>query len=88
MRTRKQILDSLERTYVDAFTRAKEAGDEAEQARLDFEFQRDQIHLEVQLDIRDLLSAPAAREGESADTDPVGGLLDTAQKIKNLTRFR
>ena len=85
MRHRKQILDSLERAYRDAFQQATEQEDAEAQASLDFEFQRDQIHLEVLLDIRDLLSiAPA----EADTTEKVGGILDTAQKLRNLTRLR
>lgn len=84
VRERDQILDSLERVYRDAF-RAAEARDDAEaMSSLDFRFQRDQVKLEVLLDIRELLRPKAAgREDETG-----GGLLDTAQKIKNLTRLR
>ena len=85
MRHRSQILDSLESVYRDAFQQAEKREDDAEQVRLDFEFRRDQVHLEVLLDIRDILAAPAA-EGDTAEK--VGGLLDTAQKLKNLTRLR
>ena len=42
---------------------------------------RDQIHLEVLLDIRDLLSAPPAEEKGSS-------LLEKAQAIKQLTKLR
>ncbi len=88
MRDRNQILDSLERVYRDAFQAAEQQDDATAMADLDFRFQRDQVKLEVLLDIRDLLTPPAP-EAESEDT--VGGLLDTAQKIKkikNLTRLR
>ncbi len=85
MRHRNQILDSLERVYRDAFDQATSATDPAAQARLDFEFQRDQVHLEVLLDIRDILASPAEASGAG---ERVGGLLDTAEKLKNLTRLR
>ena len=89
MRHRTQILDSLERVYRDAFEQATSQEDGEEQARLDFDFQRDQIHLEVLLDIRDLLSSvPATDSSEGGTAEKVGGLLDTAQKLKNLTRLR
>lgn len=84
MRERDQILDSLERVYRDAF-RAAEARDDAEtMSNLDFRFQRDQVKLEVLLDIRELLRPKA--KGPEEETG--AGLLDTAQKIKNLTRLR
>jgi hypothetical protein len=85
VRDRNQILDSLERVYRQAFEAAETRDDAGAMADLDFKFQRDQVHLEVLLDIRDLL-----RPAESApDTgERVGGLLDTAQKLKNLTRLR
>ena len=85
MRHRSQILDSLERVYREAFQSASEQEDADGQRELDFEFQRDQLHLEVLLDIRDIL---AAVPQDSGTTEKVGGLLDTAQKLKNLTRLR
>lgn len=85
VRERKQILDSLERVYRQAFEAAETRDDAAAMAQLDFKFQRDQVHLEVLLDIRDLLR-PAEPEPEVGER--VGGLLDTAQKLKNLTRLR
>lgn len=85
MRKRRQILDSLERVYRQAFEAAEERDDAAAMADLDFQFQRDQVNLEVLLDIRELLrpSEPEPEVGER-----VGGLLDTAQKLKNLTKLR
>ncbi len=85
MRDRRQILDSLERVYRQAFEAAENRKDSAVMADLDFQFQRDQVNLEVLLDIRDLLrpTQPAPEAGEG-----VGGLLDTAQKLKNLTKLR
>ncbi len=88
MRERTQILDSLERVYREAFQAAEQQDDATAMADLDFRFQRDQVKLEVLLDIRDLLTPP---EPETESEDTVGGLLDTAQKIKkikNLTRLR
>ncbi|HSM05966.1 MAG TPA: hypothetical protein VK858_15215 [Longimicrobiales bacterium] len=87
MRERNQILDSLERVYREAFQTAAEREDAAAMSDLDFQFQRDQVKLEVLLDIRDLLTP---REEAPSVDEKVGGLLDTAQKIKkikNLTRL-
>ena len=81
MRGRDQILESLERAYREAFARAEEVGDEERMARLDFDFQRDQLWLEVLLDLRGLLAAPAG-EGE----DEGKGLLDHARALRDLTR--
>lgn len=85
MRQRERILDSLERVYRKALAHAEARGDEAEMERLDFQFQRDQIGLEVLLDVRELL-LPAATDDATGET--VNGLLDTAQKLRNLTRLR
>lgn len=85
MRDRRQILDSLERVYRQAFEAAETREDSRAMTDLDFQFQRDQVNLEVLLDIRDLLrpSEPPPEVGER-----VGGLLDTAQKLKNLTKLK
>lgn len=89
LRSRDQILDSLERVYRQAFQDAEGHEDDAQLESLDFQFQRDQVGLEVLLDIRDLLFNQAAPTQESPKSgESVGGLLDTAQKIKNLTRLR
>lgn len=85
MRDRRQILDSLERVYRQAFEAAEGRDDSATMADLDFQFQRDQVNLEVLLDIRDLLRP---NEPEPEVGERVGGLLDTAQKLKNLTKLR
>lgn len=85
MRQREEILDSLERVYRKAFADAEARGDRAAMERLDFQFQRDQVGLEVLLDVRELL-LPVADEESAGET--VNGLLDTAQKLRNLTRLR
>ena len=58
-RPREHILGNLESLYREAYARAQAAGDEAEMARLDFGFRRDQLYLEAVLDVRDLLRPPA-----------------------------
>ena len=84
MRDRGKILGSLETVYREAFESARESGDDESMARLDFEYQRDQLQLEVLLDVRDLL-ATSTEEPEGAK---VTSLIDRAQKLKNLTRLR
>jgi hypothetical protein len=52
-RTRDRILTNLDEMYREAFTRAQATGDEAQQATLDFAYRREQLYLEILLDIRD-----------------------------------
>ncbi len=84
MRARDRVLQSLEKVNRSAFADAEEAGDAEKMRALDLDYQRDQIRLEVLLDIRDLLAAPEPAEpGEETIS-----LLEKAQKIRNLTRLR
>lgn len=52
-RNRDRILANLEEMYTEAFKRAKESGDEAQQASLDFAYRREQLYFEILLDVRD-----------------------------------
>ncbi len=58
MRTRDRILANLETIYREAFDRAQADDASARMAELDNAFMRDQLMMEVLLDIRDLLAAP------------------------------
>ena len=87
MRHRERIVSSLENVYREAFEAAREGADEAAANRLDFEFQRDQIHLEVLLDLRDLL-APTAAPEEPESRGGVSDLIDKAQAIRKFTRLK
>ncbi len=80
MRSRDRVLQSLETVYREAFEGAKEREDRAEMARLELGYQRDQLHLEVLLDLRELLAAPE-EEGKTS-------LLEKAQKLRSLTKLR
>ena len=51
--------------------------------QLDFDFQRDQVFLEVLLDARDLLRSS---EDEAGQTGP--SLIERAKAIKDLTKLR
>jgi hypothetical protein len=84
MRERRRILHNLEGLYREDFEAARAADDRDRMRRLDFEFQRDQLYMEVLLDLRDLLSAPTGDVAEEG----VSSLLDKAQKLRNLTRLR
>ncbi len=81
MRDRQRILDNLEKLYRDELDRS-EGSERAEAGRLDFEFQRDQLYLEVMLDLRGLLGESPAEEKSTSS------LLEKAQQLRNLTRLR
>ncbi len=68
MRSRERILGNLEQIYRETYDRAKEAGSDARMADLENGYMRDQLMLEILLDIRDLFAvAPAApAPGKSA----------------------
>ncbi len=52
-RSRERILTNLEEMYREAFDRAKETGDPAQMASLDFAYRREQLYFEILLDVRD-----------------------------------
>ena len=58
MRTRDQILANLEQTYREQFDLAKAEQQARRMQELDAGFVRDQLMLEVLLDIRELLARP------------------------------
>lgn len=80
MRARDRILANLEAIYRESYDRAREAGDAVRMTDLDNAFMRDQLMLEILLDIRDLFAvAPAApKPGTSA--------LGTLEKLRRLAR--
>jgi hypothetical protein len=88
MRARDRVLQSLENVYRGAFAAAEKAGDKAAMERLDMEYQREQLHLELLLDIRDLLSPPAsAIATEESSVDKATSFLEKAQQLRRLTRL-
>ena len=80
MRNRDRVLNSLENVYRSAFNVADENEDKSEMARLDLDYQRDQLQLEVLLDIRDLMTPD--------EVDKTTSLLEKAQKLRKLTKLR
>ena len=80
MRSRERVLQSLENVFRDAFQAAESAGDSEEMRRLDLDYQRDQLRLEVLLDIRDLMLPP--------EEDKTVSLLEKAQSLRRLTKLR
>jgi hypothetical protein len=85
MRDRQKILGNLEALYRDGFGRAEKSGDQEAMAQIDFDFQKDQLLLEVLLDIRELL---AAMEGGKDAEGKTTSLLEKAQAIRRLTKLR
>lgn len=80
-RPRDRILANLESVYREAYDRAKAAGDERRMLDLDAAFQREQLLLEVLLDIRDSLSA--ASKPDTAGVDPLAAI-DTLRRVAKL----
>lgn len=83
-RHRQQILDNLESVYREAYERAKAAKDERRMVDLDAAYQREQLLLEVLLDIRDGLRAPPPVPQKSEGTTNPIAALDTIRRITKL----
>ena len=87
-RPRDRVLGNLESIYREAYERAKAANDQVRMADLDAAYQREQLLLEVLLDIRDALAAlPASAEsgpGKTAGSDPISAL----ETIHRITKLR
>ncbi|HEY3280228.1 MAG TPA: hypothetical protein VGJ83_06925 [Gemmatimonadales bacterium] len=86
-RARQHVLDNLDAIYREAYERAKAAKDERRMADLDAAYQREQLLLEVLLDIRDSLApaaSPAPGAGKDKGPDPMAAL----ETIRRITRLR
>ena len=68
MRSRERILGNLEQIYRESFDRAKAAGESARMIDLDNAYMRDQLMLEILLDIRDLFAVTPAAPAASGKT--------------------
>lgn len=82
MRQREKIVGNLEAAYREAYAAAEQAGDEARMGTLDLGFQRDQLMLEVLLDVRDALARLPEAETPS---DP--SLLERAKAVRKFTKL-
>jgi hypothetical protein len=80
MRSRDRILSNLESIYRESYERAKTTGEGARMIDLESAYMRDQLMLEILLDIRDLFSVAPAASGASA--------LDKLEAIRRLTKPR
>jgi hypothetical protein len=78
-RSRERILANLESVYRDAYGRAQDAGDTSRMHDLDAAFQREQLILEVLMDIRDALQV-RGRTG--------GGALEHVEALRRITKLR
>jgi hypothetical protein len=80
MRSRDRILANLESIYRESYDRAKESGEAGRMIDLDSAYMRDQLMLEILLDIRDLFSVAPAASGGSA--------LEKLESIRRFTKLR
>jgi hypothetical protein len=79
MRTRERILANLESIYRESYERARQAADQGRMIDLDSAYMRDQLMLEILLDIRDLFSVAPAASGGSA--------LERLEALRRLTKL-
>ncbi len=80
MRSRDRILGNLEAIYKESYDRARELDDQGRMVDLESAYMRDQLMLEILLDIRDLFSVAPAASGGSA--------LEKLEAIRRLTKLR
>jgi hypothetical protein len=80
MRPRDRILANLESIYRETYDRAKAEGAAARMADLENSYMRDQLMLEILLDIRDLFSVAPAASGGSA--------LERLESLRRFTKLR
>jgi hypothetical protein len=89
-RPREQIVGNLEALYREAYDRARLTGDQAEMARLDFGFRRDQLYLEAILDVRDRLgpaAPPPAPPPSPQQQKEEKSVLEQISDLRSLTRL-
>lgn len=80
MRPRERILANLESIYRESYDHAQKAADKGRMLDLESAFMRDQLMLEILLDIRDLFSVAPAASGGSA--------LEKLEAVGRLTKLR
>ncbi len=81
MRSRDRIVANLESIYREAYERAKATDDRDRMLDLDSSFQREQLILEVLLDVRDALGAIGEK--------PVGeSTLKKINTLRNIAKFK
>ncbi|HEY8257791.1 MAG TPA: hypothetical protein VIG08_09050 [Gemmatimonadales bacterium] len=78
MRNRERILANLESIYRESYDRAQDLADKGRMVDLESAYMRDQLMLEILLDIRDLFSVAPAASGGSA--------LEKLEALRRLTK--
>ena len=78
-RPRERVLANLETVYREAYERAKNVEDKSRMADLDASYQREQLILEVLLDIRDAIYTLGDASSE--------GTIEKLKKLRSLTRL-
>jgi hypothetical protein len=81
MRSRDKILTNLESVYREAYDRAKQAEDPGRMMDMDAAYQREQLLLEVLMDIRDAIHSIGDAPNEKT-------ALQKLQALKKLTKLR
>ena len=81
MRSRKKILTNLETIYREAYDRAKQTEDPGRMIDLDASYQREQLLLEVLMDIRDAMHSIGDAPNEKS-------ALEKLQALRKLTKLR
>src|SRR5206468_13009899 len=87
-RPRERILGNLEAIYREAYERAKAAGDQTRMADVDAAYQREQLLLEVLLDIRDALAVPPAEAEGSTSRRRAPHPVAALETIPRITTLR
>jgi hypothetical protein len=82
MRSRDRILGNLESLYRETYERARTAGDQRRVEELDAAFVRDQLMLEILLDIRDLFAVTPAAPASGASA------LEKLEALRRLATLR
>jgi hypothetical protein len=80
-RSREKILTNLENVYREAYDRAKQADDAGRMMDLDASYQREQLLLEVLMDIRDAIHSIGDEPNEKT-------ALEKLQALRKLTKLR
>ena len=81
MRQRERILSNLESIYREAYNQASESDDKSRMQQLDASFQREQLILEVLLDIRDTMVVLGEAENSAS-------ALEKLTALRKLTKLR
>ncbi|MEO7986878.1 MAG: hypothetical protein ABI766_10120 [Gemmatimonadales bacterium] len=80
MRSRDRILANLESIYRESYDQARQLEEKGRMVDLESAYMRDQLMLEILLDIRDLFSVAPAASGGSA--------LEKLEAVRRLTKLR